>query len=689
MILSVDVHADEIAKLARQRERERERRERYESRVKRGRHDANDSRSRGHERDVHYRDYRFIAWDGEAPKDTGYSLFGSSDGHELCHPHLGTIECLDLLLEAAAEDKHAIHVWFGGRYDWDEILRQEVPLRYLSRLKREGVVRWRGYRLQEIPGKVYRVSKDGTSIALFEIHSWFHKRYVEALRDYQVGTPDELEMMDSEKNRRAEFLWSEIAEIREYMQLELRLMPLLMEKIRDICLSAGFNPRSWYGPSALAKELLTRHKVKEHMAECPAEVTMAAQYAFAGGRFEPFRGGIVETVVSTRDRNSAYVYGALDLPSLANGTWRKGRQYEPGKFGVYRIHYHDRSPFDPLRPYPLFRRLPNGTVCWPRRVESWYWSPEAELVANDGSAQFLESWIFDEDDPSVRPFAFVEEEYRKRLLLKRLPDTNPSRHAQMALKWALAAIYGQTARRVGWDKRNMRPPGTHQLEWAGYITSHCRAWAYREAMAAIKDGHKLISIDTDSITVIGELAASPEEGQLLGQVKTDVADGGLFYQSGIYFLKENGEWTSGKSRGVERRRKTPELTPELLMKAIEENRPVQMTNRRRYVTVRMALNGNVETAGQWRESDNPNILHFGGGGKRYHNPLTCKAYCDGSLHGFIPKLYSNNPFDVLSNPHPLPWKGQRKVFDEHDYHDTIWIETRDLEPEEEWIADLA
>lgn len=684
MILSLDIPEHVIERERLKWEAARARRLRYEARSGRGRHDLNDSRPKGHERDVHFRDFRFVAWDGEAPKDTGYSLFGSSDGDEICKPGLHTQDCLDLLLEAKARDPQTIFVWFGGRYDWDEILRRDMPMRALSRLKNSGVVHWRGYRLAEIDGKFYTISKDGVSVTIYEIHGWFHKRYVGALRDYGIGTADELEYMDGEKNRRAEFLWSEIEEIKEYWRLELRLMPELMDRIRDICLGAGFNPRGWYGPSALARELLTRHKIKDYMAECPPQVNEAACYAFAGGRFEPVRGGIVGAN-TTVDQNSAYMYAALDLPNLAAGQWRKGRTFEPGKFAVYRIRYHCKDMSDSLRVYPLFRRLRNGAVCWPRRVEGWYWSPEAALVADDPDAEFLEAWYFDEDNPKDRPFGFVREVFAHRLALKRLPEGNPSRMAEKAFKWALAAIYGQLARRVGWDRKNRKPPPTHQIEWAGYITSACRAQMYRLARS---QGDRLISIDTDSVTALGDMSDAPVTlGSDLGEWELEKSDGGVYFQSGVYFTEKSGKWSKGKSRGIEQRRKTPDLTPGMLTEAILADRAVKLTPRRKYTTVRMALNGIPATAGEWKEHPG-NTLVFGGGGKRYHNKMMCWKYCDSDagIHGFLPMFNADSIFDIMSYRHLLPWK-ERIPSEPGPFDDTLWVDTESID-DELWYAEL-
>jgi hypothetical protein len=693
------IPADVVAREQRKREMARARRARYEARTGRVRHDVNEARPDGHERSYHYRDYPFRMWDGEAPKDTGYSLFGSSAGHEVCKPHLTTEDCFDLLLQAKADDPHCIDFWYGGRYDWDEITRQSLPWDRLSRLKQGQVVHWHGYRLSELEGKIYEVAKDNVTVRIFDVTSWFHCSYVAALRKYGIRTTDcghgktacesecacscALCRMQSDKNRRGDFHYREIADIARYMHSELQLGPELMNVIRKICLDAGFDPRGWYGPSALARQLLTRNKVKDYMAECPKGVNDAACYAFAGGRFEGFRGGILPDSI-TADQNSAYMHAALNLPCLAHGSWRQGKAYEAHKFALYHIRYADRSkPFDVSKPYPLFRRLPNGNVCWPRRVDGWYWAPEAELVADDPAATFIESWVFDEGC-THRPFAFVLEMFRKRLVMQGLD--NP---AEMAFKWALASIYGQLARAVGWNKRTRKPPVTHQIEWAGYITSACRAEMFKLAKWA---GDRLVSIDTDSVTWMG--SATPDYlplGQTLGQWKLEKSKKSVVFQNGVYFTHDGTAWSAGKTRGMERQRGTPAVTPEMLIEAIRENKAVKLHPKRKYVTVRMALNGQLLHAGEWL--DHPgNTLFFGGGGKRYHNLLFCQARCSGEIHIFMPKPagFDTGLFDIQSVAHYLPWKNGRRPLAEDDTYleDILWIDTGNLDSEDEWMATL-
>lgn len=694
-------------------ENARARRDRYNARValdtdnnadaQRRRYDTKTGRSSHHAEDeLHYRDYPFVMWDGEAPTDTGYSLFGSSLGHEICKPRLTTEECFDLLLEAKRENPQSIFFWFGGRYDWDEITRQSIPLQKLARLKDGGALWWHGYRLTEIEGKVYTIRKDGTNVKIYEVSGWFHCAYASALRTYSVGCEDcthgsalcllsscecrcTLCRIELGKGNRSIFEWRDIGDITRYMRDELTLGPYLMDVIRKICLDAGFDPRAWYGPSALARQLLSRNKIRHSMAVCPPEVNMAACFAFAGGRFEPFRGGIINEPMTEADQNSAYMHAALDLPNLARGTWRHGREFEPGKFAVYHISYSDKA-YNISKPQPLFRRLPNGTVCWPRKVEGWYWSPEAETVSDNSGAHFIESWVFDEEDICDRPFSFVQEFYRQRLLLQELSDSNPAKQAEMAIKWALAAIYGQLCRIVGWDKKHNQPPETHQLEWAGYITSKCRATMYNLALAA---GERLVSIDTDSVTALGNL--SVDEGSALGQWKTKHVDNGIYFQSGVYFTQTDGKWSKGKTRGMERRRGTPAVTPELLQQAIETGQAVKLTPKRKYITTRMALNGQLAHHGEWKEHPG-NVLEFGGGGKRYHNKKFCGRYCQGELHVFLPALaigVNGDIFNAWSVPHYLPWQSNAdSQMDTQLLSDILWVDTENIDTDDYWIAEL-
>lgn len=684
----------------------------------------------------------FVMWDGEATQDKGYCLFGSSAGDEICKPFLTTEDCFDVLLKAKKRMPDTTFMIFGGRYDFDEIIRQSVPENRLRSIKRGNRVYWHGYWIKEIPGKKFTVTKKGTTVTVYEAFGWFHSSYVKAMIKYKIGPwaqPDdnstafieriasqdvplsvkilriahtlhdfdvtgykhsnpvmpvdeyalryvltEAETVQLFKYQRGAFTWKEIELIRHYMHLELKYGPPLMNEVRKPILKAGFKISEWYGPSALSAELLKKHGITR--TDCPEPVALAAQYAYAGGRFEMVRGGELSPVYSA-DMNSAYMTAALLLPDLRYGTWRQTDRFEPGKFGVYKIYYlalREKASVRASRIYPLFRRNKNGSVVWEDETLGWYWSPEAALVAGSDDAVFLDGWVFDEADPSLRPFAFVADVYRAR-------RENPS--AEKAFKWALASIYGHLARRIGWDERNRKPPRYHQLEWAGFITSWVRAEMYK---AALSVGDKLISIDTDSVTAMCpiDVAYGPE----LGQWKESRSESGIFFQNGIYWLHNREQWFEGKSRGISEIRGIIPVSPDMLREAITQRKPLVMEKRPVYTTVRMALNG-VGMAGHWITRE-PVKIHFGGGGKRIHGHC---GYCTGNVHVFhqpprnlrFRKASDRNvPYeevDYESYPHRLPWvDGKDEDTEEKELakvliRDILWVDAERVDSDEYWI----
>ena len=626
-------------------------------------------------------DREFIAWDGEGPQDTGYSLFGNSKGMEICYPTLSTLDCFRLIVDTEKEYPDAIHIWFGGNYDASNIFR-DLSWRHLSALYKYGRTVWRGWEIQHIPHKWLQV-KYGTVVArIYDIRSFFAGGLVQTLTEWKIGpwksddkhsamdatrfsqsqspapkmdtsnVPNgmhsvpslesvqimsERQMVETFKSLRSEFIWKDIEQIRIYMRLELKYTVQLMETLRQVFFDAGYLPHAWFGPGALARMALHRHNVYDAMAQCPVDVRLAAQYAFVGGRFEPFLAGLADCPVYVADLHSAYPAYATQLPNLNRGTWRRGKGFEPGKFAIYHIRYESKP--DSFRPYPLPRRMPGGSVVWPYKTEGWYWQPEAELVADSPDAEFLEAHIFDEDDPNDKPFAFLTEYYRRRQLLKRIG--NP---AEWVFKLIINAIYGQLAQRAGWDRVHRSSPKSHQLEWAGYITSACRAAVYK---VAIQAGDNLVSIDTDGVTSLRPFA-SLDIGEELGQWDVTEYDGGIFWQSGIYMLRRSDTWVKAKTRGIPK----GSYTAADMLAAMEQNEPLTMV-RKVFIGYGLACSQDRSKMNTWQEE--PHSYVFGGTGKRMHIGRYCAKTCNGTLHRLVMPQALYGPCDTLSTRHYLPW----------------------------------
>jgi hypothetical protein len=414
---------------------------------------------------------------------------------------------------------------------------------------------------------------------------------------------------------------------------------------------------------------LRRHKIYSAMETCPADVRMASQFAFAGGRFELFKAGHVKGKVYNVDIRSAYPYFATFLPNLARGRWRRTKRYEPGKFGVYHIEYYALA--DAFRPYPLFRRTANGQIVWPNRVTGWYWNPEAELVANDPDARFIEGWVFDETDPADRPFAFLAEYYAKRRVLK-----NAGNPAEYTFKLIINSIYGQLAQRAGWDRKNKRSPKSHQLEWAGYITSACRAHVYRAGMS---DPENIISFDTDGISSLAPLP-NVNHGNALGEWELTEFDEGIFWQSGIYSLRKGDEWKKAKARGIPK----GSYTADELLQCLKANEPLRLS-KKVFVTYGLADNGRRAEHNMWVTE--PHEFVMGGSGKRVHFPQACPSACTGDLHrlGMPLALYGPDG-DPESRKHYLPWLDppdmHRNVLD-----DLMLFDANHLDPDDEWVRE--
>lgn len=646
----------------------------------------------------------FIGWDSEgynyfiAGKDGDIEvgpqrtmLFGCSIPGTIlratpARPWISTKEMLDLLLAVENDHPDAFHVIYGGEYDFNQFLR-DLPMRFLAVLKATGKVRWEGYRISHVPHKIFTVSKDSISATLYDIFGFFHSRYTTALEKYNVGSDENRARIASGKSGRGSFTLAEIAEVEDYMATELALLPELAEHIRRAAYNGGFRIHAWHGPGALAAYALRDHGMhKFHSPDnIPSWVAYAIRAAYAGGRFQAWQCGEYNGPVWTLDKNSAYLHAMAQLPRLDNGRWERVDPASikgPGdisRFGIYHVLFDtgsndngskSRAAGLPEPPYPLFCRGENGGLTWPGRVDGWYWSPEAALVAGSRHSKVVEAIVYRDD--GTYPFKWVESAFEVR---RKLQDPDHYNPAEKAYKWALAAMYGAFARRVGWDQRKRTAPPTHELAWAGFITSHCRAAMSDIASYAYLNGG-LISVDTDGVTAqcpFPESLVSEGFGDRLGQWKQEKFDGILYWQNGIYWLYKDGEVIEAKSRGIPKGRISIQDAIDALSSANFEApyRPAQINlQKTHYVGYRQALAGQHDNWRKWVTTQT--TITMGGAGKGAHFPPFCAACKTGEdrMH----TITHLPPKSMESFPHKLPWLeeikvatvGDVRVFDDRD-----------------------
>lgn len=602
----------------------------------------------------------FVFWDGEATQDgAGYCLFGNSEGDEICSPNLGTKDLLGFIVESGQRAGKAFHVAFAFDYDVNNILC-DLPWTALIMLKETGRCRWNGFDLRHIPGKSFTVKygvtpRGRTVVRIDDTFTYFRSRFDKALIKYGIGTEAEQEQVTAGKLNRPNFMFADIdAHIRPYWLLELKLGVRLMDKVRHSVHAAGIRIGSWHGPGALAAHALKSHGMAEHMAPTSPDMIDAVRKGYAGGWFERFRIGVYDGPVYTADINSAYAFALAMLCSLADAQWHhvtgEVDRNLPGKvrMGLFRVKYNyglnGYMATNMGIPLPLYQRTSHGRMSHPVKNEGWYWNWEAALVANDPRVQIEEAWIL--EDNGSHPFYWIPEMYDLRLAFQ--AENNP---AEKTLKWILASIYGRVAQRAGWNKKTRNAPAWHQLEWAGMITSICRAMIYMAAAPIAKKGG-LVSIDTDGVMSTVPFTNLPYgEGNQLGRWKVEEFTGVIYVQNGVYWLRDmSGRWLPPKTRGIP----TGQIdNPSVAIEAFRTGGKISL-ERHNFIGYNAAMRGRREEWRTWQDSVYE--IDPGHSGGRQHIPKICRQCQQGmTLTGGLHNVALVPSSEDLSAPHKLPW----------------------------------
>jgi hypothetical protein len=636
---------------------------------------------------------RIICWDGEGMnlrgegKPQNYVLFGCSAETET--PLVGRVlnagHLLNYMCEVSEKYPGAVHVAYSFKYDFNMII-QTLGWQHKLELKNTGSVTvdggwascpesW-GYRyfIKYTPGKIFELMRQEKEhrerkvrIRIDDVFSFFGCSFIKACESILQDDISDLdrEVIEHGKKDRGHNLWEDLAEVREYWTAEIRLMERMVERFREVMYQAGFKLTQWYGPGALANYIIRTRKLKHHIQNTPdiKEVHNASKHAYTGGRFELFQFGRIHQPVYGIDRNSAYPYALRDAPSLGqdHGSWR--HQELPtsiSEFAVYRISFSHQGPQNPLHvytPMPLFHRDHKGSISYPPKCEGWYWSPEARMVQDwgrrYGGVVIHEGWVWEHD--GTRPFNFLGELYDER---QRLGKKNV---LSIPYKLGPNCIYGKLAQRVGGKEK---PPPSHCLPLAGWITSHCRA-ALFNIMVQIPQG-QLVAVETDGIyTTLHPDRIKMRTGDALGEWGVDVYDEMLYLQNGIYGRRSGSEWLTPKSRGVD----STSVPTQVLRDYFQQAGPgvfpgLEVQMKPRFVGLSAAMVGDPEKVNErhcvWYQE--PKVLQPAATGKRVHL-AGCPVCREGLSAWERPHplaVLTRAGFDspLMSAQHTLPWEGK-------------------------------
>lgn len=564
-----------------------------------------------------------------------------------------------------------INVIYGGSYDFNCWLADcdEDTVRAIYRSSYTSKpIYFAGFGIRWIKGKSFEITHQDKTVTINDVISFFQRPFVQACDEY-LGEYAGRQILVDMKAKRGNFTYAEITEITSYNDLELKLLVELVTELRQRLNKVGLRPRRWNSPGAIASALFVREGVKKHRNEnLPQEVRRAARFAYAGGRFEMLKYGSVKTCVYEYDINSAYPRALLEVPSLVGGSWvhHDKTQITDAHFSLYRVRY---TGTDPSIPGPLFHRGENGTISYPLNVTNWIWTPEYETLkeycSQIAGAKFtvLEQYEYVEprtDAAPIRPFAFILALYNLRKQLKELGDG-----AHVGIKLALNSIYGKLAQQVGWRPASgdfpLRVPTYHQLEWAGYVTSWCRANVLRAALTNIS---AIIAFETDA--VFSDAPLFIDESKDLGGFERTDFNSLTYVQSGHYYgteRKPSGELKEIiKCRGIDKGFISRKRVEKLL--SLPEPQRTLSAELTRFYGVGIAIARGLSK--YWRKwITEPKLLQLRPTGKRLHgNCGVSGCTVDGPLQmGVWHSTYCPTNGGV-SSEYPVEWENPNPAMTE-------------------------
>lgn len=439
----------------------------------------------------------FVAFDGEG-EDGRYTVLAASDGRELVdRTGLSSVDCLNFLLHSK---KDAINIWYSFGYDVAMILK-DIPFESHNRqdlrtLREEAKIRWDGYHITYIPGKVFEVWKreDGKRLVYtaYDVFSFFQKRFTDVAITWLGNVPD---IIVKGKEGREDFTNWKIEDIVQYNRAELEVLVLLMEEFRRVVYSTGYQVRYWYGPGAAAAEWLRVNGIDKHIAELPSDMEDPVSRAYFAGRIDDAAWGKAERIFHY-DINSAYPYAIRDLPSLVGLDWQLCQGDSEEDFSLRRVSWRIVGRTDGLYQWGVLPyRMRDGRILFPLQGHGWYWGVEVEAAKryvaslHNGSELVVhESWV--PKGELTYPFREpVERDAQKRIEYKKKGDP-----AHWVLKLILNSLYGKLAQRI--RKASATTPRYQCYAWAGYVTAKTRSMLLDAIRLA---NGKIVSVMTDSI----------------------------------------------------------------------------------------------------------------------------------------------------------------------------------------------
>lgn len=457
---------------------------------------------------------------------------------------------------------------------------------------------WKGFGLN-LQGSKFGIFKGKRKIIIWDIFKFFQGKFVGALKDWKVGTPELWERMGEMKDLRDVFTEEMKERIRNYCLEECKCMAELARKLYKGHTDAGLELTSFYGAGSSASAMLSKMGIKDVIVDPPQEMKEPVAASFFGGRFENSVIGEIEGPVYNYDISSAYPYQLYRLPCLLHARWKKTNRradLDTARTALVRCSLLASPVIEHWAPFPF--RDKKGTISYPRVIDScWVWLDEYKQgeLGWPNNVVFLEAWIY-ESDCDCHPFKDIPHYYNERC---RIGKEGPG----IVMKLGSNSCYGKIAQSVGNGVFN-------SWVWAGMITSGCRAQLL-EVLLLHKDRSNLLMAATDgAFTREPLITPTPIEtgtsgtGKPLGGWEEKKITQNVFIaRPGIYFPMNPSEkqLKECKGRGVGKTvvYKNWELITDS-WKQYRDTQPVTVANVRRFCGALTSIRRNEQADGTFK-----------------------------------------------------------------------------------------
>lgn len=436
---------------------------------------------------------------------------------------LGPHEIFDFLFKLPARHNYVV---YGASYDFNMWLRY-LPTQVKIDLCTTNKAIWGPYKIKWIDRKYLSLNRGKQTRTFYDVIAWYQKPFVESLKAWGVGTPEEWELITRMKELRGNFANVAQEEIETYCWLECERLVDLVDTLCKALQDTPYRPKALYGPGALAEAIFKHEKIKSYDGPYDKELSLSAYY---GGRFDTALFGWFENV-HEYDIRSAYPDQIRYLPCLAHGRWEASKNPGISRYGFYRVKWD--VGIDCLYP-PFPYRDSSGRIWYLYAGQGWYHADEVRAAQEvfGNKIHILEGQALIEECDH-QPFEFVDRLYKWR---QKLAAENYAKG--QVVKLGLNSMYGKLVQSVG------KPP-FQNFFWGGAITAGTRAKILRVIGPKMP---QIISIATDGIISLEQLQVVI--GEELGEWEYSFLLEHIQISNGVYHsVKDDGK-SKERARGI-------------------------------------------------------------------------------------------------------------------------------------------